>query len=85
MVEILTETEIKEVINSTQIVPKQALLLIRQFIYDKKGEVVEGIEEPNNTHHFTLMRVAFDKAKEYYLDKFKEVEKTDGEEKSSSL
>lgn len=67
MVEILTESEIKEIISKDEMTTVQAVLLIRQFIYDKKGENVE-IEQPNNAHHFTLMRLAFDTAKKYYLE-----------------
>lgn len=68
---MLTEEEIKRIINQTNIETPHKLELIQQLIYDKKGVEVK-INTPNNHIDHLLMMQAFNISYIYYKDKFRE-------------
>jgi len=70
---MLTEEEIKRIINQTNIEVSHKLELIQQLIYDKKGVEVT-INTPNNQLYYFLMEQAFSVSLIYYKDKFRQSE-----------
>lgn len=66
---IVSEEGVKDIIHAKQVSDIQMIALIRQYIFDKKGQDVE-IQIPRDHHNAMLMHVAFERACEYYCKKY---------------
>ncbi len=70
---MITDENIKEIINKQEIQDVEKLDVIIKFIFDMKNVDVKSINRPQDGINYMLMEQAFGISKQYYLNKFNEV------------
>ena len=68
---MLTDIELKNIINKSNLTDMEMLEIIRRYIYDMKNTDIGTINQPIDFHSLPLMDIAYSTACMYYFNKFK--------------